>query len=80
MAEIDHGETFDENFRTGRSLVFPVDGIGYRDGVREIVTVDSASREQGRISENGVVDYIPPEEDVISGEDLKGFVAPKTGN
>jgi solute:Na+ symporter, SSS family len=27
----------------------------------------------------GVVDYIPPEEDVIIGEDLKGYVAPNLG-
>ena len=26
----------------------------------------------------GVVDYVPPEEDVIRGEDLKGYVAPKS--
>ena len=28
---------------------------------------------------HGVVDYVPPEEDVIRGEDLKGFVAPTGG-
>jgi hypothetical protein len=27
----------------------------------------------------GVVDYVPPEEDVISGEDLRGYVAPNAG-
>jgi SSS family solute:Na+ symporter len=27
----------------------------------------------------GVVDYVPPEEDVLMGEDLKGFVAPNAG-
>jgi hypothetical protein len=27
----------------------------------------------------GVVDYVPPEEDVLNGEDLKGFVAPNAG-
>ena len=27
----------------------------------------------------GVVDYVPPEEDVLNGEDLKGFVAPTAG-
>ncbi|MGC2308632.1 MAG: sodium:solute symporter family protein [Nitrososphaeraceae archaeon] len=27
----------------------------------------------------GVVDYVPPEEDVLIGEDLKGFVAPNAG-
>jgi Na+/proline symporter len=27
----------------------------------------------------GIVDYIPPEEDVLNGEDLKGFVAPSAG-
>jgi SSS family solute:Na+ symporter len=27
----------------------------------------------------GVVDYVPPEEDVINGEDLKGYVAPNAG-
>jgi Na+/proline symporter len=25
---------------------------------------------------HGVIDYVPPEEDVIRGEDLKGYVAP----
>ena len=25
---------------------------------------------------HGVVDYVPPEEDVVRGEDLKGFVSP----
>ncbi len=28
---------------------------------------------------HGVVDYVPPEEDVIRGEDLKGFVTPTGG-
>lgn len=28
---------------------------------------------------HGVVDYVPPEEDVIRGEDLKGFVTPAGG-
>ncbi|MGI0016368.1 MAG: hypothetical protein ACREBU_23355, partial [Nitrososphaera sp.] len=28
---------------------------------------------------HGVVDYVPPEEDVIRGEDLKGFVPPTGG-
>lgn len=28
---------------------------------------------------HGVVDYVPPEEDVIRGEDLKGYVAPTGG-
>ena len=27
----------------------------------------------------GIVDYVPPEEDVLNGEDLKGFVAPSAG-
>jgi SSS family solute:Na+ symporter len=27
----------------------------------------------------GVVDYVPPEEDVLNGDDLKGFVAPTAG-
>jgi solute:Na+ symporter, SSS family len=27
---------------------------------------------------HGVVDYVPPEEDIINGEDLKGYVEPKT--
>ncbi|HET6641339.1 MAG TPA: sodium:solute symporter family protein [Nitrososphaeraceae archaeon] len=27
----------------------------------------------------GVVDYVPPEEDVVIGEDLKGYVAPSAG-
>src|ERR687898_363342 len=27
----------------------------------------------------GVVDYVPPEEDVINGEDLRGYVAPNAG-
>ncbi|MGI0024883.1 MAG: sodium:solute symporter family transporter, partial [Nitrososphaera sp.] len=28
---------------------------------------------------HGVVDYVPPEEDIIRGEDLKGFVPPTGG-
>jgi hypothetical protein len=28
---------------------------------------------------HGVVDYEPPEEDVVRGEDLKGFVTPSGG-
>jgi Na+/proline symporter len=28
---------------------------------------------------HGVVDYVPPEEDIIRGEDLKGFVTPSGG-
>jgi SSS family solute:Na+ symporter len=28
---------------------------------------------------HGVVDYVPPEEDVVRGEDLKGFVTPSGG-
>jgi hypothetical protein len=28
---------------------------------------------------HGVVDYVPPEEDVIRGEDLKGYVTPTGG-
>jgi Na+/proline symporter len=28
---------------------------------------------------HGVVDYVPPEEDVIRGEDLKGFITPTGG-
>jgi SSS family solute:Na+ symporter len=27
----------------------------------------------------GVVDYVPPEEDVLNGDDLKGYVAPNAG-
>jgi Na+/proline symporter len=27
---------------------------------------------------HGVVDYVPPEEDVVRGEDLKGYVEPAT--
>jgi Na+/proline symporter len=27
----------------------------------------------------GVVDYVPPQEDVINGEDLRGYVAPNAG-
>jgi Na+/proline symporter len=26
---------------------------------------------------HGVVDYVPPEEDIVNGEDLKGYVEPK---
>ena len=28
---------------------------------------------------HGVVDYVPPEEDVVRGEDLKGYVSPAGG-
>jgi Na+/proline symporter len=42
-----------------------------------VVALATQKKYSGRY---GVVDYVPPEEDVIIGEDLKGFVAPKTGN
>jgi hypothetical protein len=28
---------------------------------------------------HGVVDYVPPEEDVVNGDDLKGYVTPSGG-
>jgi hypothetical protein len=28
---------------------------------------------------HGVVDYVPPEEDIVRGEDLKGYVPPVGG-